>query len=276
MLKDLLKEKLTKKQLGFAPSSFDIIGNRDKAVAIIDIPEELKKKEKVVAKAVMSQHKNVKSVLKKASARKGVYRLSELKLVSGSRNTEVIHAESGCRFAVDVKKAYFSPREGTERLRIAGMVRENETVMVFFAGVGAFPVVIAKKSKPSRVIGIEINPDACRYFWKNLKLNRLENVQIVLGDVKEKAAKFSGKCDRVVMPLPETGHEYVSEALKCIKKKGTVHLYAFASEEEISEFSKSVLSAAKKTRKTAKMMPANKVLPYGPGIWKYRLDIEIR
>ncbi len=31
------------------PSSYDIIGSREKAVAIVEIPEELKKKEREIA-----------------------------------------------------------------------------------------------------------------------------------------------------------------------------------------------------------------------------------
>ncbi|MBI2075932.1 MAG: class I SAM-dependent methyltransferase family protein [Candidatus Aenigmarchaeota archaeon] len=274
-LRDLLKGKLTKKQLRHVPSSFDIIGNREKAVAIIEVPKELRQKARAIAAALMKQHKNVKSVLEKASERKGIYRLRKMKIIAGSRNTEVVHNEAGCRFLLDPRKVYFSPREGTERLRMAGQVKEKETVMVFFAGAGTFPVIIGKRARPSKVIGIEINPDACRYFWKDIKLNKLENIQIVLGDVKEKSSRFAGTCDRVMMPLPEKGQNYLGEALTCLKKRGFVHLYAFANEDEIKDFSKSVIGTVKKTRKQSKIISINKVLPYGPGIWKYRIDIRV-
>lgn len=270
-LKDLLKGRLTKLQLTLVPSSFDVIGNKDKAAAIIEIPEELKKKQKIIAEALMKQHKNVVSVLEKASPRKGIYRTRKLKLIAGKRNTEVIHMESGCRFLLDPKKVYFSPREGTERSRIAEKVKPNETVIVFFAGVGPFPIIIAKKSKPARVIGIEINPDAVEYFRKNAKLNKLSNVEAVLGDVKEKAEEFYGTCDRVIMPLPETAVDYLEEAAKCIRSKGTVHLYFFSEEGKLSEWKEKV----KEKIPGAKIEEIQKVLPYGPKIWKYRIDIKI-
>ena len=52
------------------PISFDIIGSREKAVAIVEIPEELKSKENQIAEQILKEHKNVKSVLKKLSERK--------------------------------------------------------------------------------------------------------------------------------------------------------------------------------------------------------------
>ena len=54
-------------------SSFDIIGSREKTVAIVEISDELIEKEKEIAKEIMKRHKNVKSVLKKVSERKGEF-----------------------------------------------------------------------------------------------------------------------------------------------------------------------------------------------------------
>ncbi len=266
-LKDLLKNKLTKKELSLVPASFDIIGNREKAVAIIEIPKELKRKS-AVATALMRQHKNVKSVLNKEAPRSGVYRTYKLKLIKGCKNTEVIHNESGFRFLLDPRKVYFSPRESTERVRIADKVNSKETVMVFFAGAGPFPVVLAKKAKC--VVGIEINPKAIEYFRENIKLNKLNNVSAVLGDVKEKAKSYYGKCDRVLMPLPEKSADYLEYAIKCLKRKGMVHLYCFANREKTSEKKREIKAAA--NAKIA-VKSVSRVLPYGPGIWKYRVDL---
>src|SRR3989338_295572 len=127
-LKDLLKKKLAKRELKALPSSFDIIGSREKAVATVEINDKIKKRRKMIANAIMRQHKNVKSALLKESERKGVYRTREYKVIAGSADSEVIHKENNCRFAVDIQKAYFSQREGTERMLIAKIVKENETV----------------------------------------------------------------------------------------------------------------------------------------------------
>src|SRR3989344_7926868 len=162
-LRGLLKSKLTEEELVLVPSSFDIIGSKEKAVAIIELNNKITKKRKVIAQALMQQHKNVTSVLMKESARTGKYRIRKLRIIGGLRNTEVSHKESGCSFLIDPRKAYFSPREGAEKLRVAEKIRNNEDVIVFFAGVGPFPIVLSKKSKAKSIVGIEINPAAVSY-----------------------------------------------------------------------------------------------------------------
>lgn len=271
-LKEILKTKLNKKELALAPSSFDIIGSKEKAVAIIDIPEELLKKQKIIASALIQKHKNIKSVLLKASSRKGKYRTRQYKLIAGSRNTEVLHKENNCRFLLDLRKVYFSQREATERLRIVNKVRKSETFMVFFAGIGPFAIEIAKIAKPEKVIGIEVNPDAVKYFKKNVALNKTD-VDVIRGDVKTKAKKFYRKCDRVLMPLPEKSLEYINYAIKCLKPKGVCHVYLFSEESKINEIKNKIRSNAKDRK--IRFTDLQRVLPYGPGIWKYRLDFRV-
>lgn len=273
-LRDVLKDKLSEPELKLVPTAFDIIGSREKSVAIIEFPDELVKHEREITEAIMQLHKSVKSVLRKASPRKGILRLREYELIAGDKNTEVLHVESGCRFELDPQKTYFSQREGAERLRIVEKIRAGETVMVFFAGAGPFAILIAKKAKPARVIGIEINPDAIRYFRENAKLNKV-NVEVVEGDVRERASTYYDQCDRILMPLPESALEYVDEAIKCAKKGGVIHLYCFAKEEELPAIKEKIAAVASELNRTVKFEGHELVLPWGPRIWKMRVDCEI-
>ena len=59
-LKQILAGKLTKKELEKMISSYDIMGS----TAIIEIPPELVKKEKMIAETLLAMHKNIKTVLK--------------------------------------------------------------------------------------------------------------------------------------------------------------------------------------------------------------------
>jgi len=273
-LQDLLKKKLTKEQLRLLPKSYDIIGSREKAVAILELPKELEKKRKKIAEALMIVNKPVKTILQRASERKGIYRLRKLKLVAGSRNTEVLHIESGCRFLLDPKKVYFSQREGTERLRIAEKIKEGERIIIFFAGAGPFPIVIAKKAKPSEIVGIEINPKAVEYFEKNIRLNKLQDkIRVVKGNVKKVAKDFKD-FDRVIMPLPETAIKYLPEAIGCLKSGGIVHLYFFASWQELEKRKEEIQEKAAKSASKIEFLELQKVLPYGPRVWKWRIDIR--
>lgn len=275
-LKERLKTRLPEELLRLVPRAFDVVGGREKAVAIVEIPTELAGYERAIAEEIMSGNKRVKSVLVKLGPRKGEYRLREYLLAAGDRNTEVVHVESGCRLKLDPQKVYFSPREGTERLRIAEKVRPGETVMVFFAGAGPFAIIIGKKTKAEEVAGIEINPDAVRYFEENIRLNRLENVRAVPGDVAEKAKEFHGRCDRVIMPLPERALEFVDDAIRCIKPKGGfVHLYIFGKEEEIAQARRTIENAARKEGREVEILGHELVLPWGPRIWKMRIDFRV-
>src|SRR3989344_6958959 len=97
-------------------ASCEIIGNRERAVAIIESSGSIKK-DKETAKKVCETAKNVRSVLVKLSKRKGRLRKREYKVILGDKHTEVIHKEYGYLIKVDPQVTYFSPRELTERQR---------------------------------------------------------------------------------------------------------------------------------------------------------------
>jgi tRNA G37 N-methylase Trm5 len=66
----------------------------------------------------------------------------------------------------------------------------------------------------------------------------------------------------------------MEEAIRCLKK-GIVHFYCFAEEDKINEKRKKILSVSKKLKKKAKILSISRVLPYGPRIWKYRIDFRV-
>jgi len=255
------------------PSSYEIIGSREKAVAIVEIPEDLQKKEKEIASQILARHKNVKSVLKKVSERKGVYRKRNYKLLTGNQNTEVIHKEHYCKFKLDPKLVYFSPREGTERLRIADRVKPKETVMLMFAGIGAYAIIIAKKqSRVDKIVSVEINPFAYEYMKENIRINKLGGkILPILGDVKLKCKDWYGKCDRVIMPLPHDAWKFLDLAFKCLKSHGAIHMYIIEKEESIEKKVKAIINKFSNKIK----YKIRKVLPYAPRTYKYCVDIKL-
>jgi tRNA (guanine37-N1)-methyltransferase len=270
-LKEELEGKIPKGKLAFLRTGFDIIGD----VAVIEIPQELESRKLLIAKALAKVHPSVKTVCRKLSEREGTFRLRGLEILVGKR-TETEHKECGCAYRLDLAKVYFSPREATERQRIAGRVKPKETVMVFFAGMGPYAILIAKKQN-ARVYAIEINPDAFRYMKENVRINGVqEKVEPVLGDVKKAAKAFFGKCDRVVMPLPKEGYKFLPEAFACLKKKGgIIHFYHYAHEDDLfSEAEGLVRRAAQKAGRGIKILKRKKVLPYGPRVFKVCLDIK--
>lgn len=225
MLKEVLASYLTQSELDKIFSAFDVIGD----IVIIKIPHGLMSKKDKIGEAILGNVKPAKSVFIQTSAIKGEYRVRKLEFLAGEDRTETEYKEHGCRFRVDVVKAYFSPRLSTERLRVANLVRDNEVITNMFGGVGTYSVVMAKKNKTCKVYNIDSNPVADELCRINVKLNRVENnVVSILGDAREVIDKqIDGKSNRVLMPLPEKAKEFVSPAIKALKEgKGIIHYFA--------------------------------------------------
>ena len=155
-LRDLLREKLDEKEISALKTGFDTIGS----IAIIEIPPELVKKERMIGEALMKIHNNVKTVAKKVGIHKGEFRLQKLKIIAGKKTKETEYKENNIRLLLNLEKVYFSPRLSTERKRVMEKVKPNESVLVMFSGCGPYVCVIAKNTKAKDVYGIEINPVA--------------------------------------------------------------------------------------------------------------------
>ena len=251
--------------------AYDIIGNKDRAVALIGVNAKNPKK---AAKEIMKRHKNVKSVLQKMSERKDTYRLYPCKLLLGDKNTEVVHKEHGYIIKIDPQKAYFSPRESTERQRIAEMVKPREEILAMFSGACPYPIAIAKKQTlVGKIYAVEINPEAHKYALENIKLNHLEKKIIpILKDVRK--AEEVGKVDRITMPLVEKAIDYLDVAFEHSKKGTIIHLYGL-SDGKFKDLEEKVKEIAKKCKVKYKVVGRQDVLPYAPRINKVRLDIKI-
>lgn len=251
--------------------AFDVIGSRERAVAIV----ELKKgqKPKAVAAELMKRYPHMKAVLAKAGPREGVLRIYKLKLIAGSKNTIVTHKEHGLLFKMDPKLMYFSPRESTERQRIASMAKPNEHILVMFSGVGPFAIAIAKRQPTAEIACVEINKKAVDFANENVDLNKAWNVKNYCADAHD-AAKL-GKFDRIIMPLPETAYKFLPAAFQASKKGTVIHLYGISRQEKALDLVTKVNSAAKRANVKIRILGVSKVLPYAPRTWKMRLDVRI-
>ena len=178
-LRKTLSDVLSSEDLSKVYNSFDVVGE----IAIIKLPYTSSVTAQTAAKAIMSIHRNVKTVLLQASPVTGDLRLRRLTHLAGENKTSTIHKELNCLFSVDVAKCYFSPRLSYERTRIARMVKPNETVVNMFAGVGCFSIIIAKHANPAKVFSIDVNSAAIQFMQNNIRLNRVyAKVIPLLGD----------------------------------------------------------------------------------------------
>jgi len=256
--------------------SFDIVGNREKAVAIVEIPEG--EDEKKVAEEIMKKHKNVKSVLKKISERKGKLRLRDYKLIAGDENTEVVHKEYGYFLKLDPRKVYFSPREAKERQRIAEQVKPGEKVLVMFSGVAPIAIAIGKKQpEVEKIYCIELNENAHEYAKENVRRNKLSHkIFLIHGDVEQEAKKLNLKFDRIVMPLPFGAKSFLDVAFNYLKENGIIHFYSIGDEKDpFSNGLKEIENVAKKINKRIKILNMKKILPFSPRKWKVCIEFSV-
>lgn len=276
-LKSNLKGKLGDDLIDHVSSSFDILGSKGEAVAIIEIPEELEGHEIVIAETLMQVHKNVKSVLAKKSERYGEFRLRDYRLILGDSNTEVIHKESGCRFKLDPRVTYFSTRESSERERICEQITGPEDVLVMFSGVGPFPICIAKHNESAKCVAVEINPEAHAYCIENIRLNKVEDrVSAILGDVRDVCPGLGTQFDRVLTPLPKGAHLYLDVAVPMVKPHGLLHFYHWAPDDDpFREAFRYVEVAASELGRRVEFLGGVRVSKYSPGVSKIRIDVRV-
>jgi tRNA (guanine37-N1)-methyltransferase len=230
----VLKDKLPADLLKRLPQALDVIGD----IAVIEVPPELKLYEFLIGEAILKTHRNLKTVLAKAGAVSGTYRIREFTFIAGERKTKTIHREYSCQFRIDVARAYFSPRLSHEHERIALLLQPGEVVVDLFAGVGPFSILIAKKNPKAKVYAVDINPDAVELLKVNARVNRVENrVFPILADARGiVSGKLKGVADRVIMNLPETAIEFVDAACQTIKPQGgIIHFYGFVRSPDTIE-----------------------------------------
>ncbi|MDI6690926.1 MAG: class I SAM-dependent methyltransferase family protein [Candidatus Bathyarchaeota archaeon] len=272
---ELLEDKLPPHLLASLPRAIDFVGD----IAIIEIPQELEAYRALVGEAILKTHESVQTVLAKTGAVSGTYRLREFSVIAGKPKTETIHKEYGCQFYVDLAKAYFSPRLCYEHNRVASMVKDGETVIDMFAGVGPFAILIAKKHENVKVYAIDVNPHAVEFLKKNIRLNRVEGkVHPILGDAKQVIEeKLLGMADRVIMNLPEKAIEFVDIACKAIKPKGgIIHFYTFVSGfDSLENMKLKLVEAVEKCGRKVEVLFSRFVRATAPYEWQAVIDAKI-
>ena len=270
-LKEFLKGKLTKKQLVLVPSSFDVVGD----IAILEIPKELEKKEKIISKGLLKLHRNIKVVCKKAGLHTGIFRRQQLRIIGGERRKTTEYKENNVRMKLHVQDVYFSPRLSSERKRIYEMVKKGESILVMFSGCAPYVLVIAKNTEAKEVYGIEINPIAHKFGLENIKLNKLTNIKLFVGDARLVAPILKKKFNRILMPLPLGGENFLDVALSSIKKNGIIHYYDFKEEDAFDISKQKVKSACKLAKKKCKILNLKKCGQIGKRTYRICIDFKV-
>jgi tRNA (guanine37-N1)-methyltransferase len=222
----------------------DIVGD----IAILKFPRRsLWITKKIRAMFFLRRHKGITTVLEKVEGFSGELRMHKTRHLAGMKTKEATYKENECVFKFNVDKTYFSPRLSNERKIISDevvrLVKKKTSILVMFAGISPYPIVIAKKLKQkkvnARVYANELNEDANRYAEKNVVLNKLKDYVVLLeGDAKKlpqiiSKKKAPKKFDIILMPRPNIDETFLDVALK-LSKKGTIIFYhGFGTKEEV-------------------------------------------
>lgn len=240
-LKQLLADKLTPSEREQLIGSYDVVGD----IAIIQIPQGLTHHEKSIGDAVLQSNSRIKTILKRAGIYQGEFRTLPLEHVAGEKRKHTEVKEFGLHYLVNPECTYFSVRSGNERRRIASLVKSGERVLVLFSGIAPYPLMIAKYSDAARIIGVEKNPRAHEYGLKNIRRNKYEK-KIEL--VQQDATLFLKNCqqfDRIIMPLPKGGEEFLQSAITTLAKEGSLHFYQMQHPDRLAESEALIIDVAK-------------------------------
>jgi tRNA (guanine37-N1)-methyltransferase len=273
MLKKALENVLSEKESEDLFSAFDQIGD----IIIVRIPDSLLSKKKIIGETLLEQVKTAKSVFYQSSSVEGDFRTRDLEILAGVDKTETEYKEFGCRFIVDVEKAFFSPRLSTERDRIAELVQDGEIVINMFGGVGMFSIIAAKRKKCT-VYNIDINPIAAKLCEKNIELNKLAGRVISIhGDAAQIIEEqLSDQGDRVLMLLPERSDEFLNSAILATKSNGIIHYYSHIHADKKSQAAKlSEKHYLDITPIKSKILNSKIVRAVGPRYYQTVVDVRI-
>jgi len=273
MLKRVLQDVLSEEENEQLISAFDQIGD----IIIVRIPDSLISKKQIIGKTLLEQVSTANSVFYQSSPVEGDFRTRQLEVIAGEDKTQTEYRENGCRFIVDVEKAFFSPRLSTERERIAGLVKEGEVVVNMFGGVGMFSLLAAKDTACT-VYNIDINPVASQLCKENSQINKLKGEVISLnGDATKVIDEhLTGKADRVLMLLPERSDEFLDSALNCLKDNGIIHYYSHMHadrKQDAPRLSEEHFMSVNKTN--AEIITSRNVRPVGPRFYQTVVDVKI-
>jgi tRNA wybutosine-synthesizing protein 2 len=249
------------------PDKWELLGG----VVILRLGGELEPFLKEVGEAYARVLKS-KCVLRELGAITGEYREPATEVLYGT-DSETTHVENHIKFKLDAAKTMFSSGNEEERLRMATVKCDGETVIDMFAGIGYFSIPLAVYQKPARVIACEINPVAYKYLEENVILNKVEGVVTpLLGDNRDIPGE--SVADRIIMGYVKTTHEFLPTAVRLIKNGGTIHYHETCPNELLPErpvqrLREAVLGGS------VQVLRSKEIKSYAPGVSHVVVDARV-
>ncbi|ASJ13223.1 tRNA (guanine(37)-N1)/4-demethylwyosine(37)-methyltransferase Taw22 [Thermococcus thioreducens] len=266
-LESVLAERMSREELKHL-RRYDVIGD----IAVIQIPEELEHRVEDIVWGLRKVHPFLKVIARKGF-HEGAFRIRDYSIIWGEERLETVHKENGVRIKVDLSKVFFNPRMKGERYRLAHLVRDGERILIPFAGVLPYALVIAGYRKV-KITAVELNREAYELGLENIELNRERlrgEIEFIHGDVFEVLPELPSY-DRVISPTPR-GVDAL--ALTLSKAEKWLHYYDFVHEGEIKRFRARILDECLKLGRDCSVR-VKKVSDFKPHVFKVCADIELK
>jgi tRNA (guanine37-N1)-methyltransferase len=235
-LKDQVRGIIPDRALCHLSDHFDVIGD----IAVLSLSPYLLGYKWIIARAIITRRRTIKTVLNKISRLDGCNRTACYEILAGKK-TVTVHHEYGSAYELDVGTVFFNPRLASERKRVTDQVQPGERVLIPFCGVG--PYVIPAASRGALIIAVEKNPDALRWLTRNVQLNGVEGpVTLLPGDAFDVSLLPLYLFDRAIIPTPY-GMDTIFDVLASrVKPGGIIHFYTFKNRDQadalVREFTK--------------------------------------
>ncbi len=265
-MESVLAERLTPEELKHI-RRYDVIGD----IAVVQIPPELEGRTAEIVWGLRKVHPFIKVVAKKGF-HEGAFRIREYSIVWGEKRLETVHRENGVGVKVDLSKAFFNPRMKGERYRLAQLVKDGERILIPFAGVLPYALVIARYKKV-RITAVELNKEAYELGLENIELNRKRlrgEIEFIYGDVFKVLPELP-TYDRVISPTPK-GIDAL--ALTLNKAERWLHYYDFVGEDKIVDLRRRITGECALQGKDCEVR-VKKVSEFKPHVFKVCADVRI-
>ena len=266
-LEGVLTERLSEEELKHL-RRYDVIGD----IAVIQIPPELEHRVSDIIWGLRKVHPFIRVVARKGF-HEGTFRIRDYSVIWGENRLETVHRENGVEIKVDLSKAFFNPRMKGERYRLAQLVRDGEKILIPFAGVLPYALVIARY-KDVKITAVELNEEAYKLGLENIELNRKRlkgEIGFIHGDAFEILPELP-RYDRVISPTPR-GVDAL--ALTLSKAKRWLHYYDFVHEDRIGAFRTRIIEECSRQGKECNVR-IKKVSDFKPHVFKVCADVRIK
>jgi tRNA wybutosine-synthesizing protein 2 len=240
-------------------------------VVVVSLPLETEREKREAGERLLRFFPKAKTVVNRIGIH-DIFRKPRVEVLYGN-GTETTHKENKCRFRMDVAKVMFSAGNLEERRRMAYISNRDEVVLDMFAGIGQFTIPMAVHSRPKKVIAIEKNPVAHGYLWENVKINRLDNVDALLGDCREKSPR--GAVDRVVMGYLFRTHVFLPYAFRALRGGGVIHYHSLVRRGDERNVESAIKLEAGSAGYDATRIKRRKVKSYSPGYHHLVFDVDV-